>query len=444
MPAGTHFTGPLFVGGAQIFPGFPNILGGGGNSFFVDAVTGLDSNPGTAQLPLQSIQAAYNLTVDGNGDKVILMTGQMNVTGVVTATSSTTSVVATNLTYPAGLSAINWAMVVGCTMVQTSGSYANQAAVITNYVPSTGTFTVATFGNAPAIGTTFTIYAVNISDYFIWPSTWTGTTPTATSTFTWAKNNTHLIGDCPPTMYNPAVRIRGYYNSGTAANTVTSMLTVTGNGCYLGNFTMYDDLATAATASAPLVMNGSANVMFNVNVQGMMGTASTGGAAAAGSRDMILSGSNNSFYNCVFGGSPYSAGTAVRRGAVANANIEFLVQGSGAAQGPAYNTFDGCHLVCYASNAAPLFLYGAAAASLQGWTIFRNGVFDNIIAPFNGTAGTTLTKAMTLAGSTQGQILLQNNPIIGCTGVSGGSGVVYTADAVPTAATSALAVVQST
>jgi hypothetical protein len=70
--AGSHLSGPLFVGGVPI----STLLAGPfvGNAYYVDPANGSDSNAGTdITAPLKTVLAAYNKTVDAHNDVVFLI-----------------------------------------------------------------------------------------------------------------------------------------------------------------------------------------------------------------------------------------------------------------------------------------------------------------------------------------------------------------------------------
>lgn len=67
----TNFTAPLYASGAPVLPGGGLIRTG--NWWFVDAATGSDGNPGTAQAPLASLAQAQINAVANNGDVVVLL-----------------------------------------------------------------------------------------------------------------------------------------------------------------------------------------------------------------------------------------------------------------------------------------------------------------------------------------------------------------------------------
>ena len=84
-----------------------------------------------------------------------------------------------------------------------------------------------------------------------------GNYPTATqritSTIAWSNDATHLIGLAAPSMFTPMARIA--YKSTVAAE-LAPMMTVSGNGCIFSNFSMYQGLASLATAEQMIQHHG--------------------------------------------------------------------------------------------------------------------------------------------------------------------------------------------
>lgn len=97
------------------------------------------------------------------------------------------------------------------------------------------------------------------------------------ATLTWANNATHLIGMTAPVMQAQRARIAPVT---TATTNINPLMTVSGSGCYFGNFSFFQGIGQASTDEQLIVVSGSRNCFWNVDFGGIGATA---GAARAGS-----------------------------------------------------------------------------------------------------------------------------------------------------------------
>lgn len=112
-----------------------------------------------------------------------------------------------------------------------------------------------------------------------------------TATITWDKDYTHLIG---LSQNVPGINQRCRI-SGTAANAITPVLTVSARGCIMRNFQVQN---SKGAVCGGVLVSGPYNYFENVYFNGMN---ASGGATAAGSYCLSVSGAENFFRNCTIG-----------------------------------------------------------------------------------------------------------------------------------------------
>ena len=211
----------------------------------------------------------------------------------------------------------------------------------------------------------------------------TTATQRITATLTWAKNATHLIGICAPTVFAQRARIAPT----TTGAAFTPFVTISAAGCIFQNIEFYQGFATGTTAQINVSVTGQRNVFKNCSFSGMGDAAS---AADAGSRSLVVgSGGNgeNLFLDCTIGLD------TVTRGA-ANASLEL-------AGGTPRNTFRGCIFVADASASSPFHVLGTGASCIDRVTLFQNCMFINAIK----SGATTMTAAVSLTNASPGGLL---------------------------------------
>lgn len=241
------------------------------------------------------------------------------------------------------------------------------------------------------------------------------------SSLTWAKDATHLIGITAPTGVAQRARI-----APTAAVTAfTPMVTVTGSGCYFANFSVFHGFNTGTTSQICWIDQGSRNCYVNVAFEGMGDTAS---AQSTGSRSLVIGSGGNgehTFFRCTIG-----LDTVART--VANASLELT-------GGTPRNSFIECTFPFQTSAATPLGIYAAAASAIDRWTKFERCVFIN-----NTKSGsTTMTALTTMAASAGGMVILKDCTAIGITDLfsdANTSGQMFIDGAAPTSTTTGLGI----
>lgn len=184
---------------------------------------------------------------------------------------------------------------------------------------------------------------------------------------TWAKNHTHLIGLCAPTMAAQRARI---FQLSTLTG-ASPLLTISGSGGIFKNFYIFqgvDDATSLINAS----VTGGRNYFENVHFAG-------GGHATQainGGASLKLDGAEeNRFKRCTIGVDTIAAATGM-------AGILF--------DGEAHrNVFEDCLLTMYAGHAGAIFAEVADATGIDRYTIFKRCMFLN-------TASTAMTQAFAI------------------------------------------------
>lgn len=242
----------------------------------------------------------------------------------------------------------------------------------------------------------------------------TGHTVRLSSTLTWSKNNTHLIGLSAPVLVGQRARITGPSSGGT----FSPVITVSGSGCMFSNFQVFDDYTVDPVA---INVTGSRNYFGNVMIGGM--GAATGGDDAAAASLKINGGSENTFERCYIGLDTVARSTT-------NAEIELV----GAAT---RNVFLDCFVSSFADNAGHLFVKIDGSGDIDRFVYFKNCFFYNAVE----STATTMTQAMDVHNTCGGMVILDGCTTVGCTDIAAAdNGNVFITNAVATAGTSGLAV----
>lgn len=215
------------------------------------------------------------------------------------------------------------------------------------------------------------------------------------STITWAKDNTHLIGLCAPTVLSQRARISP---ATTHTNIVTPQLLVSGNGNIFANLSFFEGGTQDSTASTCIKVTGSRNYFNNVAMMNM-GDATNGNTGdEAGSNHLYINGgSENTFDGCYIG-----LDTAAR--SAANANVKLDAAAT-------RNVFRDCIFPMFADASTPLFVDIPDVAGIDRWVLFQRCFFINVI----GSTATSLAGCINVNASAGGLVLLN-----GCSQVSGG------------------------
>lgn len=239
-----------------------------------------------------------------------------------------------------------------------------------------------------------------------------------TATFTWNKNNTHLIGLAGPSNGNGASLI-SVANTAATSGAFSPLVNVTATGCIFQNVSALSGIAQAATQVCWAEAGGS-NTYISCNFN-QVGNATAG--AQAGNRALTIASANNYFFNCVIGSD------AIVRATAASATMEFLA-------GSASCCFESCSFVAWTSVGTATHV-NAAASTMAGTTVFDNCAFCNNI---QGAGFTAMAVAFNVNTGAGGICLLGTlTASVGAT-VIATSGPVYVSGPVPTATTSNLAI----
>lgn len=245
----------------------------------------------------------------------------------------------------------------------------------------------------------------------------------------WGKNACHLIGMTAPTV---AARARfapptGTYTAATFLNgqtvSATPFISVTAQGCFFSNFSMFCGFSTGNAGMLAWVDSGGRNYYRSVDFGGQADAASAQGTA---SRSLVVSGTvgENTFERCTIG-----LDTVTKT--VANASL-------GLTGGTPRNRFIECDFPVYTSSATTLAII-TGTAGIDRYTTLDRCRF------LNGTksAGTAMTAVATMAASAGGYLLFKDPTLVGITGFGSDATTraqIFIDGGTPTAATTGLAV----
>lgn len=246
----------------------------------------------------------------------------------------------------------------------------------------------------------------------------TSGTSRESATITWAKDNTHLVGLCAPTMISQRARISPP-TSATAI--VTPQLIVSGHGNVFMNISLFEGTSEDSVASECVRVTGNRNYFNNVAMMNM-GDASNGhsGDEANSCHLKISGGEENVFERCYIG-----LDTAAR--STTNANVELV---SAATR----NIFRDCVFPAYADNAGVLFVKIDGSGDIDRFVMFDGCTFIN-----SGTS--TMTGVMDVHASAGGKVIVKDCGAIGATDwEAADSSVIQLLGAAPNAVTTGLAV----
>lgn len=214
----------------------------------------------------------------------------------------------------------------------------------------------------------------------------TGHTARLTSTLTWSKHNTHLIGACAP-AYNKRARITGE----STGSTFTPLINVTASGCIFANFSVFQDHGTDSVA---VNVTGDRNYFYGVDFLGI-GAAAADDANAASLK--LNDADENVFERCVIG-----LDTVARD----QANGSLVVTGQSQR-----NQFRGCLFPMFADGANARFVLLSGSGDIDRWIIFDDCEFHNAIK----STATTIDSVMNVHASVGGTVRVRNSHFYGAT-----------------------------
>lgn len=221
----------------------------------------------------------------------------------------------------------------------------------------------------------------------------TAGTARLSTTLTWAKNATHLIGVGAPIPQFGRCRI----STTSGATAFTPLVSVTGIGCNfwnLGIFYGFDDVSTQIC----WVDTGGRNYYANVHFGGM-GHATA--AAQAGGRSLKVGGAG--IGECVFQSCTIGLDTVTRT--AANYSLELT-------GGTPRNKFIDCHFPAFTTGSGTsggFITVGAAGVDRD------NTFIDARFINQTKSSSTAFSQAMSVSGSAGGMLLLDNCLVFGCT-----------------------------
>lgn len=202
----------------------------------------------------------------------------------------------------------------------------------------------------------------------------------------WAKAATHMIG-----MTAPGINKRARISTASGATTnIANLISVTADGCYFANFSVFQGVGQAATAEQLMQVSGSRNYFGGVDLLGM---GSANGSANAGSYTLKLYGAEeNVFDRCYLG-----ADTQDRD--AANTNIQIRKNASNVAS--TRNVFINCIVAMRATDTDPTFINCDEVGGMDRFTLFKECTFIN--------SGTHTLAAAADGNASQGGVLLFDN-----------------------------------
>lgn len=223
-------------------------------------------------------------------------------------------------------------------------------------------------------------------------NTASGTTDYQSSTLTWNKDLTHLVGVCSPSQFSQRARIA----QTSTATGISPLVNITANGCYFANFSIFQGVADATSLVACQV-TGSRNVFQNVTFAGI-GNATQVAAGAASLK--LAAAQENIFQHCMIGQDTIS--------------VDQNCTGLSCTSSATRNTFENCVFDSYISNA------GFATVTIGANGIDRTLSFNNCQFWAKSTnKAVTQTSVFSIPSISQGAIVLFNSSFFTDGGTSG-------------------------
>jgi hypothetical protein len=196
------------------------------------------------------------------------------------------------------------------------------------------------------------------------------TGPTLAAAITWAKNYTHLIGICAPSMTAQRARIHNEATTG-----ITPLFNITASGCIFKNFYIFQGV-NEAVANVNVQVSGGRNYFENVHFAGggHASQAIDGGASLR----LVGSEGENMFLNCTIGVDTILTATGYRTLAIIG--------------GTPRNVFKDCHFIQYAGSTSAMFVEWEALSAVDRYMLFDNCSFIN-------TGSSTMAAAFVIPAS---------------------------------------------
>lgn len=226
-----------------------------------------------------------------------------------------------------------------------------------------------------------------------------------TSTLTWNKDSTHLIGIGAGGMYSQRSGIRS--DDGATAASVAPLALISASNCRFENLQFMNEVASASALGC-VEVSGNRNYFKNCHFAGT----GVSGADAATNFSLKLTGAQeNVFENCVIGLDTVTK-TAGRY------EMFFAASGGNAV---ARNVFRNCLFVTFAGSASMTFLT-AGSGSMDRFNYFDQCRFTNAVA----STASTMSQGFSVHASAGGGLVLSNCMMVGATASeTSASGNVY-------------------
>ena len=215
--------------------------------------------------------------------------------------------------------------------------------------------------------------------------------------FDWAKDFTHLVG---ATNSLPGMGQRARIVN-TAANDLSVLFTLSGDGCMIANIQFFDGKDSAADGACVLV-SGSRNHLVNCFFAGMGDATASGPFSRAGSYSLKVSGAENTI-----SGGTIGIDTVARTGA----NSELIVTG-------ARNRFVGCEIRSNSTTAGKFLVNIDSTADDMRDVQFEDVLFFN----YSSNWATGISDAFNMDVTNTVWVILRGN----CQFVGAGLGIADT------------------
>lgn len=241
--------------------------------------------------------------------------------------------------------------------------------------PTNGTTSGDGLTAASANSNLDTVYALlrdGYNDGVIFIGGATAYKPTTAGGIVWSKNYAHLIG---ATNSLPGMGQRARIVN-DAANDLSVLFTLSGNGCMVANIQFFDGKDSAADGAC-LLVSGSRNHLVNCFVAGMGDATASGPFSRAGSYSAKVTGAENTFTDCTIG-----LDTIARTAA----NAELIVSG-------VRNRFNGCEFRSNSTTSTHLLVSIDNTADMRD-VQFNNCLFFN----YSTNWATGITDAIGVSG----------------------------------------------
>jgi hypothetical protein len=238
-----------------------------------------------------------------------------------------------------------------------------------------------------------------------------------TAMITWAKNRITVYGANGGRMYGQAAKVS---IGVTTAATDIALMTVTG---VRNNFIGIKFISNNTVAEGLYTIAEGGEYTTYINCEFYKST----DLDDAGASEFLHNGDSTQFFNCTFGSSANETGNI-------RANVLLTATLSGKKCRDTY--FDNCIFLGKADDTDKVFVYGANATDVERMLYMKDCLFINNVLG----AGTPAHAVGFGAAQTQGTVILKNCTSVDCTVMAQAAVGIYVDGAVPTFATTGVAV----